>query len=353
MIALSRFIALVWWLLAPRRFRAAKDQRQTVLVLHQMLLGDGILLMPIFQSVPASSIITVACPISLIGLYKAFYPNYRYIGFSERRPLSVISMLLWGPYREVICPFERRMLRYARSCRPELIRTYVKPEGRIGVRVIQGKPPIRPATVSDIVLGLFPRNMETTFQPLPQLVEPLAQRICLLHVDAKNPNRRWTPDHWLGLAHLLRQNNFSIVWCLGPDPSSHSIPIDLNLDALFTPNDLVEYLGRIRRSALVICPDTGIAHLAKLSMTPTVVIYGQGNPALHGNGHYWSRARTMNLYIDDIECRDKDTAMGMKLDWLRRCDRSPLECSNPFCQNNIQPENVIKAIQSNFPELFS
>lgn len=352
MVALSRLIAFLWWMLAHGRLRGRRSHQQKILVLHEMLLGDGILLMPIFQLVPSKHAVTVACPDYLIGVYKVFYPNLRYISFSEKKPLSVISMLLSGPYREVICPFERRMLRYAKTCRPKLVRTYVAPQGCIRDRALLGKVQTSPVTMSDMILELFPGQRTSTFQPLPQLIDPSMGKVCLLHVDAKNPNRRWTQDHWFKLANLLRASHFSIAWCLGSSASSHSLPIDHRYDELFTPENLVDYLDRIRRSALIVCPDTGIAHLAKLAMTPSAVIYGQGNPSLHGNGHYWSRSRTVNLFIDDIHCRDKNTAMGIRLDWLRRCDRYPKDCENPFCQNNIQPEDVFKVIRSNFPELF-
>lgn len=352
MIIVSRVLAYLWRLAGAIGQRDSTVPPRRTLVIHQMLLGDGILLMPALQGAATSPLVTVACPGNLIELYKVFFPKFEYIKFSEKKPLSVISLLCSGPYREVIFPFERRMARYALALNAKAIRTFVLPEIPRRMTIKGGGTPTEPTTLSDLVTLLFPKHRSMRFIPLAQICRESSQRKCILHVDARNPNRRWTPRHWNVLASLLRSDGFLVVWCFGENSNNVAASIDTTMDEVYQPGSLVEYLDKIRSSALLICPDTGIAHLGKLTMTPSVIIYGQGTPLLHGNGQYWAECRSVNVHIQDIPCRDKDTAVGLKLSWLRRCDRSPKDCSEPFCQNSITPMMVLKAASTNFPELF-
>lgn len=352
MIAISRVLALLF-----RAYRTlARDGtcRTRVLVIHQMLLGDGILLMPLLHALGTQGKqVTIACPAPLIDIYKIFYPQFKYLSFSEKRPSSVFKLLLSGPFGQVVFPFEHRMNRYVSACGASSISSFVAEGSNRSLLIGQGNLPTSPTTMSDMLAELMPEISGMRFEPLNQLTEASVQRSCLLHVDARNPNRRWRPSHWRDLAKRLRVLGFHIVWCFGQLGPEERYPDNSLNDEVFMPQNLREYLDRIRRCALVICPDTGIAHLAKLTSTPSIILYGQGNPALHGNGIYWSKANTSNLFISDVPCRDKKIIVGLHLNWLQRCDREPAQCRNPYCQNDISPEDVIKSIKINFPSLLN
>ncbi|NDC38960.1 MAG: hypothetical protein EBZ48_13070 [Proteobacteria bacterium] len=348
MRAISRLIALILrWVLSPL---PPKRGGAEILLIHQLLVGDGILIWPLLQHLKDKQNVAIACPRALIGLYKRFFPSFYYFPFTEKDPAGVLR-LLWAmrKCKQVICPIESRLHRYATALHPESVIGYgARKEQKKGITL--SPLPTSQMTFSDMMSRLVDSSKSLYIPPQP--VDDSRNKMCIIHIDAKNPNRRWTTSRWQELAEQLRKNGFEILWC-GGTASVDLVPtLFKSGDKVLTPKDLLTYLDEIRSAALLVCPDTGITHLAKLTSTPTIVIYGQGNPALHGNGEYWSNARTLNIFQEQIPCRDKDTVMGFKVDWLRRCDRTPSECQNPFCQNNISVQDIIESARLRFPELF-
>ena len=348
MRTISRIIAA--GLPALLRLLPPKSDGPRILLIHQLLVGDGILVWPLLHRLEHEMRVAIACPLPLIALYQKFFPGFSYFAFSERDPSSVIK-LLWTARKcdQVICPIESRLHRYALALRPNMIIGYGRDTGHTAPAGLLPFPTER-MTFSDMMNRLV-RPSSNRFNP-PLNISLSHERRCIIHVDARNPNRRWKHDKWRELATRLRQCGFKILWCGGTASSGDIETLLEPGEEPLSPTNLLTYLAAIQSAALLVCPDTGIAHLAKLTSTPTIVIYGQGNPALHGNGEYWSNARTLNIFQEQIPCRDKDTVMGFKVDWLRRCDRTPSECQNPFCQNDISVQDIIESARLRFPELF-
>lgn len=348
MRAISRLIALILkWILKPL---PPKQGGAEVLLIHQLLVGDGILIWPLLQHLKNKQNVAIACPSPLIDLYKKFFPRFHYFPFTEKDPVGVLK-LLWAvrKCKQVICPIESRLHRYSLALHPESVIGY-------GARKEQKKCmalsplPTPQMTFSDMISRLV--DSSTSLYIPPQAVGDPRNKSCIIHIDAKNPNRRWTTSKWQELAGQLRKHGFEILWC-GGTASLDLVPtLFKSGDKVLTPKDLLTYLDEIRSAALLVCPDTGITHLAKLTSTPTIVLYGQGNPALHGNGTYWSNAKTLNIFHEQIHCRDKNTVMGFEVEWLTRCDRTPSECQNPVCQNDISVREIIEASKMQFPDLF-
>lgn len=348
MRVVSRLIALLFTWVRP--ILPSKRRNTDTLVIHQLLIGDGILIWPLLDQLKGEKHVAIACPIPLINLYRRFFPGYDYCAFSEKNPLTVVR-LLWANRncKRVICPIERRLHRYALAANPGEVIGYGSQTGQ-ATRLNLKPLPTNQVTFSDMMANLI-GHTGAKYQPV--LTSQKSElRTCIFHIDAKNPNRRWTLSSWADLAGHLRALGFNIRWC-GGTTSQHALQtLALEGEEVLQPPDLLLYLDEIQQSSLLVCPDTGIAHLAKLTTTPTIVIYGQGNPALHGNGLYWSSAKTLDLFRPNIRCRDKNTVMGYQLEWLTRCDKTPQECANPFCQNDITAEDVIKAAKK-FLDIFS
>lgn len=107
----------------------------------------------------------------------------------------------------------------------------------------------------------------------------------LLHVGASAAARRWPPDRWAQLAVALRGAGVEvIVTGVGADeetavavgaavPGAHLLVGRTDLDAL---------VRLVATARLVVCGDTGMAHLATALRVPSVVLFGPTSPAEWG-----------------------------------------------------------------------
>jgi ADP-heptose:LPS heptosyltransferase len=99
----------------------------------------------------------------------------------------------------------------------------------------------------------------------------------------------------------------------------------------------------LQGAALLVVPDTGIAHLAKLTGTPTVCLFGPGSDVLFGAGRFWRKHRFVPVIEADFPCRDQRTLFGRRIEWVRRCQRSTAQCPAPACMHALDTDRVIAA----------
>ncbi|MGZ4960693.1 MAG: glycosyltransferase family 9 protein, partial [Methylomonas sp.] len=100
----------------------------------------------------------------------------------------------------------------------------------------------------------------------------------------------------------------------------------------------------IERAEMVICPDTGVAHLAKLTNTPVVVLFGQGSDVLFGKGSFFkAHVFYKAVVVEDIHCRNQNFLFKRPVAWVRRCNRSIKECENAICMSQIDVDRVYQA----------
>ena len=104
----------------------------------------------------------------------------------------------------------------------------------------------------------------------------------------------------------------------------------------------------IDHAKLLISVDTGIAHLAKLSNTPIITLFGPGSQVSHGAGNFWKLLHHTDITESNFSCRNQPVLVRRKIDWLKRCGRNNTECKTPgACMNIITPDQVIKVISNN------
>ena len=113
--------------------------------------------------------------------------------------------------------------------------------------------------------------------------------------------------------------------------------------------DLAQMWKLVAGARILIALDSGIAHLAKHTLTPTVCLFGPGSALLFGAGRFWREAPFRSVTIDNFVCRDQTTLFRRDIGWVRRCQRTPgpvlnsQECPAPACMQAIEAVAVVAA----------
>ncbi|MFF5108031.1 glycosyltransferase family 9 protein [Streptosporangium sp. NPDC000509] len=119
---------------------------------------------------------------------------------------------------------------------------------------------------------------------------PLAEegsRPVVIHPGAAYPARRWPPERFALVAAELRDNGHQVVVTGSERERDLAERVALlaglpSTSVLAGRTGLLELAGLVARARLVICGDTGVAHLAAAFLTPSVTLFGPVSPALWG-----------------------------------------------------------------------
>ena len=116
---------------------------------------------------------------------------------------------------------------------------------------------------------------------LPQVAMP--DSLTVLHPGAAAPSRRWPAERFAAVASALREQGHRVVVTGGPAEAAlaQAVATDGGVPALLGLG-LLELAALIGRAGLVVCGDTGVAHLATNYRTPSVLLFGPVSPASWG-----------------------------------------------------------------------
>lgn len=125
----------------------------------------------------------------------------------------------------------------------------------------------------------------------------------VVHPGAAYPSRRWPPDRFASVARALQAAGRDVVVTGGPDEVSlaREVATAAGLPAtavLAGRTDLDQLAAQVADAAVLVCGDTGVAHLATAFGTPSVLLFGPVSPQRwgppesgphtvlwHGDGH--------------------------------------------------------------------
>jgi ADP-heptose:LPS heptosyltransferase len=169
----------------------------------------------------------------------------------------------------------------------------------------------------------------------------------VLHVGASSPLKLWDPLRWQQLARALRERGLRIAWSAGPGEEKLVAACGPAGDDIVTAGrlDLAELWHLLRRAKLVVAPDTGVAHLARIAAAPTLALFGPGSAVLAGPGEFWRDSAYRALAVEPFACRDQRVLFKRDIDWVRICKRSTAECASARCMAAIGVDNVIDACE--------
>lgn len=340
-----------------RSFDSLRDYRR-ILVAHHLLLGDTMLLTPLLaklrQRYPGAEIwMTVSPP--FVSLYEGRPYGVRVLPYHPREVATLLPWLRLGGFDLALVPGDNRYSWLARALGARCILALTSERNDWKSWQVD-RPvawPTTPCSVAELLAGMVEGPEPPAFSPeqwpagrpnpdLPQ------GPYCVLHVSARNRLRRWPAHNWHQLGETLRQRGCQIVWSAAPGETALLDTIEPHEADIRFPGTLglKELRQLIGGAKVLVTVETGIAHLCRITGTPSVVIFGQGNPALHGVEPFWRDSSPMEpVFNADVPCRDQSHVFGRQLPWVRRCDRGSRECASPICIDSLRSDDVEKALE--------
>lgn len=119
--------------------------------------------------------------------------------------------------------------------------------------------------------------------PAAQVREAVPAGVTVVHPGAKAAARRWPADRYAAVASALRRNGHRVVVTGGPREARLVEEVAAPSESqTWVGRPLPELLALVDAARLVVCGDTGVAHVASAYRTPSVVLFGPVSPALWG-----------------------------------------------------------------------
>ncbi len=345
--------------LARRAFRADRSASapRRIVVAHNLLLGDTLMLTPLLAKLrvlhPASEIAILASP-AFVPIYAGRPYGVTALPFATANTASARALLDGATRDLAIVPADNRFswLAAAMGARHIVAHAGDFPWTK-DVFVDELRPyPTEAAAWSDIVADLVdgpePAPYSRADWPAPPskpFASPSAP-YAVLHVGASTPLKQWLPERWMQVADELARRSLAVVWSAGRGEEAIVARCDPagRFPSLAGKLDLAQMWHLLAGARLLVAPDTGIAHLGRVTFTPTVTLFGPGSAVVCGPGRFWRATPTRAVTIDRFPCRDQDVLFRRRIEWVRHCARSIAECAEPRCMHAIDVPMVLAAI---------
>jgi ADP-heptose:LPS heptosyltransferase len=343
---------------SPRRSAPALPRR--VLVAHDLLLGDTIMLTPLLAKCrerwPAADIVMTCTP-AYCGLYATRPYGVRVMPYDPRDARSLRPLRAEAAFDLAIVPGDNRYSWLARALGARWVVGFSGGDARYKdwpVDELRSYPDV-PTAWADLVAGLIdgppPSRYRRSDWPTPpaEAFELPAQPYAVIHAGASSPLKQWPAERWSEVARRLDRLGLNVVLSAGPGEARLLDPIDpAGARPRFGGNlSLPQMWHLLDRASLLIAPDTGIAHLGRIVGAPTVALFGPGSALLCGAGDFWRDSPFTALTIADFPCRDQTVTMRRDIHWIRRCERfqgsGPGQCAEARCMLALTIDDVTNA----------
>jgi ADP-heptose:LPS heptosyltransferase len=339
------------WPAAPRR----------ILVAHHLLLGDTLMLTPLLAKCRAQwpdADIVMTCPIAYAGLYAGNPYGTRVVPYDPREASTLRPLLAEAGVDLALVPGDNRLSWLARALGARWIVAFAgdSPGYKDWPVDELRNYPDAPMAWGDLVAGLIDGPAPAPYDPADWPAPPAGPfalppvPYVVLHVGASSPLKRWPASRWRRLGRRLAAAGYSVALSAGPGEAEL-------LDEIDRSGTWVRYSGSLSLpelwhllacAELVVCPDTGIAHLTRLVGVPTVALFGPGSALLSGPGDFWRKSPFTVLTIPDFPCRDQTITMKREIAWIRRCERfpghAPGQCPEARCMAALTDDMVWDAV---------
>lgn len=332
-----------------------------ILVLHELLLGDTLMLAPLLAALrhryPQAEILVTARP-AYAGLFSGRPYGVRVLPFSEREPAALAQLSAARDCDIAIVPGENRLAIMARALGAKWVVGFAGGKQDWNSRATDERVPFpaAPMALADMFALLAePTEEDSSLRYVPEdwpapLCLPFdapARPYAVLHVGAGSPLRLWAPQNWQAVARRLAERGLAVVFTAGKDEAGLVREIDPGSvhASLAGQLDLAQLWHLLAGARLAVTLDTGIAHMAKLTLTPVAALFGPGSAVLFGRGRFWRDNSFAEVTAREFACRDQRHLFKREIDWVRRCNRTGAECPRARCMEAVTPAQVLAALQ--------
>ncbi|HZP93914.1 MAG TPA: glycosyltransferase family 9 protein [Burkholderiales bacterium] len=337
--------------------RSKPESPARILVLHHLLLGDTILLTPLLKKLRAvypRAHIIMTCSVPYIGLYSARPYGVEVLPFDDRDIGSIRRMFRQDRFDLTLIPAENRLSWLAAAIGSRWVVAFDGDRPAYKNWLIDELRPFprTPMAWGDLVCLLLdgppPAPYSPTEWPAPgcEPFELPSKPYAVLHVGASSRLRLWEPEKWRELASHVRSLGLAVVLTAGPRETYLLEEVDPDwLYRRYAATLALEQMWRLLAQAdLLVCLDTGIAHLGRLVGVPSVVLFGPGSATLFGGGDFWRTIPDRKVFVPDFPCRDENMIFRRHVDWAGHCGRTTLQCSAPKCMHALTVKSVGQAV---------
>jgi len=339
--------------------RRAQGAVRRILVAHNLLLGDTLMLTPLLAKLRerhGDAEITLLASPPVVPLYQRRPYGVRALAFRPAQSATARALLEEAPYdlAYVIGDNRYSWLAAAMGSRHVVAHAGDSPWTKNIFVDEQREYFPQPAAWGDMVGALAdgpspaPYARGQWLAPDASPFERPRAPYAILHVGASTPLKQWLPERWRELARHLESRGLAVAWSAGRGEESIVARCDPEgRHASYAGRlDLAQLWHLIAGAKLLVAPDTGVAHLGRVVHTPTITLFGPGSAVLCGNGDFWRGAPSVAVTVDPFECRDQQFLFGRHVEWVRRCNRTTSECAEPRCMHAIGVETVVAAANS-------
>ena len=336
---------------AGRRRPPANSAR--ILVAHHLLLGDTLMLTPLLAKIRErwpDADLAMTVPSAFMPIYATRPYGVRALAFEPKDRATLRALWREPGFDLALVPGDNRFSWLAAAMGARWIVAFAgdRPEYKSWpVDELRHYPAV-PTAWGDSVAGLIdgeePRPYSVADWPAPTAAEfsRPASRYAVLHVGASSPLKQWSPERWMALAQNLGQTGLQVVWSGGRGEQRIVEAIDpQQIYFSFAGRlDLAQLWHLLAGAALLVCPDTGIAHLGRIVGTRTLTLFGPGSATICGRGRFWRNSPYLGLGADPFECRNQHVLFKREIAWVERCGRSTRECAHPRCMDRLDLDGV-------------
>lgn len=220
----------------------------------------------------------------------------------------------------------------------------------------------KPIPASQIMIDLIQSPLKNTDSIYLKPLKP-SQRFnylhdyLIIHIGTNHDARLWPLDLIEFLFSLSHTSKKTIVLTGFKQEDEYQNKFDQIVDSykdkikiinLMNQTSLQDLLEITSNAKGIISVDTGIIHWARLFLIPNLSVMGQSDNQLFGvDSKYFKLSRS--IATERLDCQDKHTFHGIKINWLATCARSNCPLPSRLCFDGIKQ----KQIEKDFFELFS
>lgn len=334
------------------RRRPAESPRR-ILIAHHLLLGDTLMLTPLLaklrQQYPEAEI-AMTLQQAVAPLYSGRPYGVRVLPFHPADSRALRRLFASGPYDLALVPGDNRYswLAYAMGARWIVAFDGDRPGYKSWPVDQLHSYPDSPTPWPDANCGLIPGPMPPPMKaddwPAPDCapLPALPNDYVVFHVGASSPLKLWPAERWRALAGHAVAKGFCVIWSGGPGEQDYVDAVDPEgrFESLAGRLDLAQLWHLLKGARALVCPDTGVAHMGRITATPTLCLYGPGSAQLYGESRFW-RPEIYHALSEPIDCRDQPLLFKREIPWVRRCARSPAQCTRQAeCMQRLSLDRV-------------